>query len=330
MIALKLRRAGLRCMMIAPRMPANREGAIESLPPNVPRLLEAAGLPHHHFADAIAGRFHGIVSDGVVRPFLEETGTSHMPGEGWHVDRRLFDRVLLNHVFEQDVTIMRERLTAVEFTRDGVMAQSLSASVRARWLVDASGRSGVLQRLCRLAVLRPGKQMFAWRGVTRIQRDRGNIEANDRKTSSMPTYQTFGSSWLWQAPLDDGSLAWTWAGDANRPPRAPSPDDTGLCDVAHARGFDVSWRVVRPTAGAAYWIVGDAAALLDPRTGQGVLFALLSAIAAARSIIAVEQAPHLRSFEAATYDAFVMSEFRHKCAELSSRVPPASRRDSLD
>ena len=48
--------------------------------------------------------------------------------------------------------------------------------------------------------------------------------------------------------------------------------------------------------------------MLDPRRGQGMLFALSSALAAARSILAVGQAPHLRSLDAADYDALVATD----------------------
>ena len=64
MAALALRRAGLRCTMLALPRPANHRGAIESVPPMVPRLLEAAGVACDRFVDAIAGRFDGMVSDG--------------------------------------------------------------------------------------------------------------------------------------------------------------------------------------------------------------------------------------------------------------------------
>ena len=194
--------------------------------------------------------------------------------------------------------------------------------------------------------------MLAWRGVARLSQSADpqhdatqggtrelthNVMAS--ATHAMPTFETSGSSWLWQAPLDDGTLAWTWAGEANAPPparvRAPvypdtsgRRDESGTTAASVARGFDVSWRLVRPAAGAAYRIVGDAAAMLDPRSGQGVLFALSSALAAARSIVAVEQAPHLRALEAAGYDAFVAAEFRRKGDELMRRMPaPANEAD---
>jgi 1H-pyrrole-2-carbonyl-[peptidyl-carrier protein] chlorinase len=297
MAALALRRAGLRCTMLALTRPANHRGAIESVPPMVPRLLEAVGLARDRFVDAIAGRFDGMVSEGVVRRFYGTTGVPS--GQGWHVERGLFDHVLLGRALEQGVTLRRNRVTEVVCTAEDVAVQTATIQHRARWLVDASGRNGVLRRLFGLATVTRGAPMLAWRGV-----------APQQKTPcEMPTFHTAGSSWLWQAPLDNGSLAWTRAGEVN------------ACETAGARGFDVSWRLVRPAAGEAYRIVGDAAAMLDPRSGQGVLFALSSALTAARSIVAVEHAPHLRSLEAAGYDAFVATEFRRKSDELMRRIP---------
>jgi flavin-dependent dehydrogenase len=346
--ALTLRRAGLRCTMLAPPMPASRRGAIESVPPMVPLLLAAAGLGGQQFAGAIAGRFDGMRSDGVVRLFRSSDGmTPALRDEGWHIDRAQFDRVLLNHALEQGVTLQRDRVTAVSCMTDGVAVETATTRHRARWLVDASGRSAMLQRLLGLAAITRGPRMLAWRGVAGLpqsvdaQHDvvlRG-IDDMAGATGTLPTFETSGSSWLWQAPLDNGTLAWTWAGEANAPPpahlRAPvyphtsgRPDESGTTAASVARGFDVSWRLVRPAAGAGYRIVGDAAAMLDPRSGQGVLFALSSALAAARSIVAVEQAPHLRALEAAGYDAFVAAEFRRKGDELMRRMPaPANEAD---
>src|ERR1700754_4921956 len=263
--ALALRRAGLRCTMLAPPMPANQRGAIESVPPMVPLLLAAAGLGGHQFTGAIAGRFDGMRSDGVVRFFQSGDGmTRAVRDEGWHVDRAQFDRVLLNHALEQGVTLQRDHVTAASCMTDGVAVETATTRHRARWLVDASGRSAMLQRLLGLAAVTRGPRMLAWRGLARptpgadAQHDvtRGEmydaardatVNATPNATAAMPTFETSGSSWLWQAPLDTGTLAWTWAGEANAPP-----------PVANARGFDVSWRLVRPAAGAAYRIVGDA------------------------------------------------------------------------
>ncbi|MFC0400010.1 NAD(P)/FAD-dependent oxidoreductase [Paraburkholderia rhizosphaerae] len=331
MAGLTLARAGLRCTMLAPPAPANHRGAIDSVPPLVPVLLEAAGLAAHRFADAIVGRFSGIVSDGVARRFYGETGLS--TEQGWHVERGLFDRVLLNHALEQGLTLRRDRVTDAACTTKEVVLQTAKVRHRARWLVDASGRSGLLQRLLGLATVTHGARMVAWRGVTRMQRV-ADPDAQQKTALAMPTFHTSSTGWLWQASLDDGALAWTWAGDAsdagdaNAPPPAMYPFTTGADDAVTARGFDVSWRLVRPAGGAAYRIVGDAAAMLDPRSGQGVLFALSSALAAVRSIVAVEQAPHLRALEAAGYDAFVAQEFRRKSDELTRRMPaPAKEAD---
>ncbi|CAB3768530.1 NAD(P)/FAD-dependent oxidoreductase [Paraburkholderia humisilvae] len=321
---LTLARAGLRCTMLAPPMPANHRGAIESVPPLVPVLLEAAGLAAHRFDAAIAGRFDGMVSDGVARRFYGASGMSS--DQGWHVECGLFDRVLLNHALEQGLTLRRDRVTQAACTTKDVTVQTSTVRHRARWLVDASGRSGVLQRLLGLTTVTRGARMLAWRGVTQLQRA-PDPEALRETASTMPTFHTSRDGWLWQAPLDNGSLAWTWAGDAgdaNAPPPATYPFTAAAGDAVAARGFDVSWRLVRPAAGAAYRIVGDAAAVLDPRSGQGVAFALSSALAAVRSIIAVEQAPHLRALEAAGYDAFVAQEFRRKSDELIRRTPASA------
>jgi flavin-dependent dehydrogenase len=65
------------------------------------------------------------------------------------------------------------------------------------------------------------------------------------------------------------------------------PDELrGLTPLGPERGADVTWRMAERTAGRGWFLVGDAAATLDPTSSHGVLKALLSGLAAGHLIVA--------------------------------------------
>jgi flavin-dependent dehydrogenase len=65
------------------------------------------------------------------------------------------------------------------------------------------------------------------------------------------------------------------------------PDELrSLTPLGPERGADVTWRMAERTAGRGWFLVGDAAATLDPTSSHGVLKALLSGIAAGHLIAA--------------------------------------------
>ena len=78
--------------------------------------------------------------------------------------------------------------------------------------------------------------------------------------------------------------------DGAGPPRRVSVDTDPLCPWSFGpavRGADVTWRRASPAAGAGWFLVGDAAFVLDPASSHGVLKALMSGRMAAHCIAAV-------------------------------------------
>lgn len=55
--------------------------------------------------------------------------------------------------------------------------------------------------------------------------------------------------------------------------------------IDSTKSADATWRMVQEAAGPGYFIVGDAAAVLDPASSHGVLKAMMSGIMAAHLIV---------------------------------------------
>ena len=82
------------------------------------------------------------------------------------------------------------------------------------------------------------------------------------------------------------------------------------------RGADVTWRMAERTAGAGWFMVGDAAATLDPTSSHGVLKALLSGMTAGHLIAASLTGKAPADEIAAAYHDWVAGWFATDAARL--------------
>ncbi|HKP74395.1 MAG TPA: hypothetical protein VJT67_02580, partial [Longimicrobiaceae bacterium] len=103
-------------------------------------------------------------------------------------------------------------------------------------------------------------------------------------------------------------------------PPAPAdwlPDEfTGLARCGPAHGADVTWRIAERVAGAGWFMVGDAAAILDPTSSHGVLKALMSGIMAGHLITAIVQGRAPAGEAAAVYHGWLAGWFATDAARL--------------
>jgi hypothetical protein len=93
-----------------------------------------------------------------------------------------------------------------------------------------------------------------------------------------PKFEMRGCGWRWEAPVAADRRAWVSLELDGKPVRPGPP------------GRDVTWRMARPCAGAGYFLVGEAACVLDPACSNGVTRALLSGMRAGDAIARGESA----------------------------------------
>ncbi|MGL4498228.1 MAG: NAD(P)/FAD-dependent oxidoreductase, partial [Planktothrix sp.] len=73
---------------------------------------------------------------------------------------------------------------------------------------------------------------------------------------------------------------------------------------------DVTWRQVSPPAGPGYFLVGDAATVLDPASSHGVLKAVMSGMMAAHLITQVLQGKAFESQVITGYSQWMETWFQ--------------------
>ena len=221
------------------------------------------------------------------------------PWFGFQADRKVLQQVLQDAAARAGATLIRNTRPAGVLREAGrVVGVAVGGRpLHATWTVDATGQRAWLAEMlglrARLASPRLGVR-FGWR-------DDGP-DAGD----GQPAFAFGDDGWDWHAPLADGRVAWAALRIASAGQRAP-------------RGVDVSWRIHPDCAGPGYFVLGDAAARLDPSASHGVLGALMSGILCGHLIEACRSGD-LRSAEAAdVYRSWQTARFDHDTAHLRRR-----------
>lgn len=199
------------------------------------------------------------------------------PWLGFQVDRAQLDQILRARVTDLGGKIETVSRLDCLLPHDSAIA-GVSAGPRtfhAPFVLDASGRHSWLAAKLDLIAERINETQrlrFGWTADTMPELE------------GQPLFRQRRDGWDWRAPLGDGRCAWA-----------------KLRNTSDATGVDYSWRIYRDCAGDGYFLLGDAACLMDPSTANGVLRAVMSGIYAVHLITAIEKGATSRPDAAVEY-----------------------------
>jgi flavin-dependent dehydrogenase len=293
-------------------------------------VLERDAFPRYHIGESLLGTLLPImdlIGAGTKvrsRGFVQKPGAYfRWGGETWsfvfgelkgcpthsyQVTRSEFDELLLNNASENGAFVRQEvKVDRVDFKAGRAIAaqyhdrrSDARGSVRFKYLVDCSGRSGVManQHLRSRRYHHVFKNVALWSYWRAAKIDGYGLPGSTR-LFSLPC------GWVWFIPLHDNTMSvglvlnrdQLKAEMGERPVELiydeiirRHPDASAILDEA-TRGDvhmerDYSYTSDR-FSGAGYFICGDAACFLDPLLSTGVHLAMVSALTAAASITAV-------------------------------------------
>jgi flavin-dependent dehydrogenase len=319
-----LARAGLRVALFERELfPRLRVG--ESLLPAMLPLLDRLGarelIEQHGFLVKNGATFHDQES-GVEQTFYFLEGRP-WPPYAFEAPRAEFDALLLDHARKQGVDVYQPvAVEAVTIDGDGVTLSTGNGGaadrVRARFLVDASGRDSFLASRTghRERIPNLGKvALFAhYRGAVRFPgRDEGNIRI-----------YVFDDGWFWWIPFsgDVTSVGCVMHARTVRGWGGPLPtlfDEMVQRCRKVAEGLAGAERLTpihpvanfsyvnRPIVGDRFLCVGDTVAFVDPIFSGGVYIAMRSGELAAETIA---RAFREGRFEAARFAAYERALWR--------------------
>lgn len=289
--ARRLARAGLGVLLLDRLRPASpRLG--EVLPGAARRLLVREGLGELAAASHHAAVTGGLVVWGDDRPVASDALRDPY-GAGARLDRACFDSALREASVAAGSLWSRTSARGLERVGDDwVIQRDAGPAVRARIIVDATGRSARLLRLLGQS-RRRGAPLTA---LYQVARPENNAAMARTLIEARP------DGWLYAGKLSDGRWAIGYhtlpqdavrlrACDAERAAAVASAPHLSACLGRLAWegavvSRDARGLVATAPCGPGWFAVGDAALAFDPIAGQGLFNALRTGLAAAEAILA--------------------------------------------
>ncbi len=286
--ARELAKNGRRVALLDKQKERSRQRIGESLPPAARPLLRRLGLLELMNCDAHRPAFANFSSWGHgaldVHDFLQDPN-----GHGWHLDRVRFDADLVKAALDQGVVLITREVSRVEEKElEFVVSISGGESLKARWLIDASGRSAAFARKLGAVRVRDDRLMaiYAW------------VQPSSRDRDARTLIETCADGWWYSSRLPDSSRLFSLHTDRalvkegldgkwleslrgtrhlkSLVPRKFSPE----LHVVEAGGSRLS------QFGGKRWLAaGDAALAFDPLSSQGLFNALYSGMKVSELIL---------------------------------------------
>lgn len=270
----------------------------ETLPPSIEEPLARLGV------------WEQFVSEGHLPSYGTSSawGAGHLRdhdfifdprGYGWHVDRGRFDAMLASAAEAAGARVHRgARLASCAREPSGewrvrIANQGESFDVRARFVVDATGRASSIAR-------RQGAKRVSYDRLVGVARFLSPA-AGGTPASQTTLVEAVPVGWWYSAPLPDGRLSVALMTDADLYAAGERGTDDfwgrQLLDTVHTRSradsyewdaprlvFTADSALLDRAAGEAWLAVGDAASTIDPLSSQGIYQALWSGLGAAKAI----------------------------------------------
>ena len=213
---------------------------------------------------------------------------------GWQIPRAQFQAVARAAVERAGCAMVFANpvgLLVNEGRIEGV--QTTEGTFRSRYVLDATGRRRWLAAGLGIPVSAQGPRLVAKFGWERENPHEGD-----------PELRVTEDGWHWHAPLGRAGAAWV------RLHVAPEENPVS--------GLDVTWRMAKTPAQANWYLLGDAAAELDPASSHGVLRAMMSGMLAVRAIAAHCTGACTEAAAAGQYADWLRATIHHDASELTS------------
>ncbi len=315
------------CLM--DREPGTRHRVGESLLPSMMPILDDFGLIDEVEAQGFAKKTGGTFVWGKSREPWDVLFSNNpfLPYPyAYHVDREIFDDLLLRHAQRRGVDVRRgwkvdapvlegERVTGVRVTPQG----GSSTTVSARFVVDASGPDSVLGKQVTERLYDERMRQVAFYRYYEGTKGPEGHRAGHVLIESNPW------GWFWYIPMDGKALGDANVGLVSGQEFKDEYRELGL-EAFYARALAASpmmqelmgdqatpiteMRAIKDwaytcdrTSGPGWFLAGDAAAFLDPLLSSGATMAMLAGYSASVCIHTAIEQPEREEAASAFYTA---------------------------
>ena len=352
--SLHLARAGLKVVCIEPRH-AMRPPVGESLDWSAPALFEQLGLsPDKLLASNIATWKKHVtlkIRDGCDAHYIPSTWLGgppfHVNLATLHVERTQLDDEILKMVVDQGVMLVRDRVVDLETRGNKICSVRTEGGTRfcSPWFIDASGMgTPLVARKLNLPAVQYGPTKVAMWTYFKVPQQ---VEGTTLYMDAQPTEYL---EWIWEIPVSPdtvsvGYIAPSAAVKAKRE-EGVSVENIFRQQLMKFSRFEplvqqgangpvkvtsFRCRVHLQCAGPNWLIAGEAAALVDPMTSNGVTAALRHASEAAALVLKFKTRGELPRHARKAYSSRIlqMAKFLNEGIEKMVYEPQVRNRISL-
>ncbi|MDF5739459.1 MULTISPECIES: NAD(P)/FAD-dependent oxidoreductase [unclassified Nostoc] len=319
--AIRCAQFGLKVILIESK-PFPRTHPGETLHPGVEPLLKQLGVLEPVLAAGFLrhqGNWVQWSAESEFVPFGEDDSGAWLGFQAWRAD---FDAILLNRVRAIGVKVIQP-CRASRLVMDGCRVTGVETSLGTFWaakIIDAAGDHHWLAQQLGLQIQYHSPRLIAYYGYVA-----GECPVRDHA----PAIVADSCGWTWTAKVRCLRRAtptqlyqWTRLSFVEQKiAKDWLPNEfLGLKIYQAMRAANVTWRIVSQPAGYGYFLVGDAAMVLDPTSSHGVLKAIMSGIWVSHAI-ASELLGNLTEQQAIDhYCLWIHDWFRHDVKNLSSLI----------
>lgn len=277
-LAISAAKAGISVLIVEKStFPRHRPG--ESLHPGVEPILQQLGVWE---AVSKAGfiRNPGIRNQWSGEEHFAAFGNRNQEDwQGIQAVRAPFDELLLQEALRHPTVQLLQEKAIDPIVEQGkvVGINTRQGAIHSEYVLDATGTHQWLAKRLKLSIRKSSPPLRAYYGYAQGICD---------TVGDSPWLQSTETGWLWLAKLGAERYTWTYLPFSEKPLRKDWMPAVyaSLRPEGPMYASDVSWRIATPCAGNGYFLLGDAAFVLDPTSSHGVLKAMMSGIKAAHLI----------------------------------------------
>lgn len=267
------------------------------------------------FYDSILHEFNHVKVQSVLGTVSEINSNWF----GYHICKKKLDKDLKNTLYEnRKLRTIFGKAKKLTFSNNSYTIQSNSEAIQAEYIIDASGRAQWLGRLNKLRSKKLSKPTISITArVNRSQLPINNSFTNCKMEA--PEFFFRDDGWVWRS--NDSIECPTWTQlvipALHRNTSNQLSSAFKIASGQKNRIFDTTWNVYRPLIKNNIFLVGDAGAILDPSSGQGIFNAIVSGINAANCITHSLLQPKNANMHQFAYDSWFYEFILEKARVLS-------------
>lgn len=280
---------------------------LQSLYPDLTSLLKLIDC-ENILEESSRGKYYAININGKSTLLSAYPG---IPDFGYHVDRFRFDSKLLDEAIRSGAKFFNNNVREIIKNENGRIVGVNADDDReyyAKYVFDASGMARFAGKRLKFKEIYFTPEFIVSTGIVRPTGQKKNKEEFEFYPSN--------KGWYWVIYSDNDTLTWT---------SLSLKDDFSLIVPEFLSNYEslgkisaqnMTWRKYDQLAYPGIMILGDAACVIDPASGQGVHTAILSAIKAVKTLGIILSSTSNEVIELKKYEDWFSNYFIAKCNEL--------------